>query len=183
MEIFPPNGNKCHNTKDENGNRGLSCLTVRKRLSRRKKLEKARKRKRMIKITAFLSFAGIFLILAIWALLQPSTTKEPANEYFKITPLSVVGDKIGNKTWKISSISFLISPIQGNANNVIIKSWAMSEPQELGDLQKGEQRFVILEAGSPYLAEATENGEIPITLNIYSREAEGPITVMFKEPT
>ncbi len=95
-----------------------------------------RKRRKSNKTIVILLFvAGIFISLAIASYFnQPhgpqSLRKKPAEEYFKVLNAKVLGcEPRGENVWKIYLISFELQAIGGDAHNVVIQSWAMSEPQ------------------------------------------------------
>lgn len=155
-------------------------------INRKEKIKKVRrtKRKRKTRVRiAVLSFFGVILIVLVasYFLQQSSPTKEPAHLYFEVEPGVLIGDLLGN-TWAVHQITFSIRPVGGDANNLIILSWAMGDDQELGDITQNQSVPVLLQARSPDLIEPNEAGKIPVEIRVYSREAEGTITIEFPPP-
>lgn len=154
-------------------------------------VKKRKRRRKSQKTKAILLLAtGIIIVLAVALYLYHShgpqhLQKKPAEEYFKLLNAKVLGgEPIGENMWKINLISFELQAIGGDAHNVIIKSWAMSEPQELENIPENESRSVILQ--SPYpnadVVEMNDEGMLPVTIAVTSDEAEGKITTPFSPP-
>lgn len=134
--------------------------------------------------------AGILIILAAAIYFIQShgpqdMQKKPPEEYFKVLNATVlIGEPLEENMWKLSFISFQLQAVGGDAHNVIIKSWAMSNPQELEDILENESKPVLLQAPSPhgYVTEMNNDGMLPIIIAVTSDEAEGKITILLSPP-
>jgi len=152
---------------------------------KRERRKKSNKKKVILPLVA-----GILIISAVATYFIQSHSpqdmqKKPAEEYFKVLNARVlVGEPLEENMWKISFISFQLQAIGGDAHTVIIKSWAMTDPQELEDILENESKPVLLQAPSPhgYVTEMNNDGMLPIIIAVTSREAEGKITILFSPP-
>ena len=152
-------------------------------IRKRKRRKKSNKR-----LVILLLVASILIILAVAAYLiqhngPQDLQKKPAVEYFEVLNANVlVGDLLEENTWKISSISFELQAIGGDAHNVIIQSWAMAEPQELENILENESKAVILQSPNGQVVETNNEGMLPVIIKVTSDEAEGKITIPFSPP-
>lgn len=150
---------------------------------------KKRKKKKGVNVAAYVLLVTMsVLILTTVAFYlsrpqSPDLERKPAEDYFRVFEPTVDIAKPLNPPdftqWIIYGISFKLQPVDGDAHNVIVRSWAMSNPEEVGDIPKGEFEYVSIEAPYGYYGEMNEDGKVPITISIYSEEAEGEITVYF----
>lgn len=158
-------------------------------------MRKKKKRTRINKQIVVLSvIIGAFMVAAVASYLtqspgvekEPGVDKKPAKEYFKVLNATIdYAEPRYNDTaiiaWEIFDISFTLQAVGGDANNVIVQSWANAEPVELGDIQKDHSKYVTQSSPPPfgYLSEINENEKFPMTIRITSEEAEGKITIYF----
>jgi len=157
-------------------------------VSKRKRRKKSDKKIGKEKSIVILSLVAIILIISALTIYfiqfhnPQRVQKKPAEEYFKVLdPTVLIGEPLGENTWKLSYISFQLQAIGGDANNVIIKSWAMSDPQELEDMTENESKPVLLQAPYPhgYVVKTNTEGMLPVIIAVTSDEAEGDITILF----
>lgn len=147
-------------------------------MRRRKKRTKLNKR-----MAVLLVIVGVFMLAAVASYLSQlrSLEKKPAEEYFRVFDATVnYGVPRRNGTaWIIYGISFKLQAVGGDAHNVIVQSWAMAEPVELGDIPKDGFKTVTQTSAPPfgYLSEMNEDGKFPMLIRITSLEAEGKITI------
>jgi len=160
-----------------------------KKFSANKKVKPRRiKRKRTtrIRIAIFSFFAVLLIILVASYFSQPSSPpKKPARLYFHVDPWGLLGEPRSEVTWLVSEIWFNITPVGGDANNLIIESWAMGEPQEFGDIKQNQTVFVYLKAASPYETSTTSDGRIPVEISVKCDETDEndrKITILFRPP-
>lgn len=108
--------------------------------------------------------------------------KERAEDYFEVINATV------NDGWFESNetilfirvLGFTLKAVGGDAHDVIIQSTAMSEPRELVQpLLKNQSRYIELAYKYGYMSTRTEKG-FPVEIKIWSREAEGTITVFLE---
>jgi len=153
-----------------------------------RKRKRRKKSNKKIVILPLVAGVLIVLVVAIYFIQThgpQDLQKKLAEEYFKALNARVlVGEPLEENMWKISFISFELQAIGGDAHNVIIKSWAMADPQELEDILENEFKPVLLQAPSPhgYVVEMNNDGMLPIIIAVTSREAEGKITILFSPP-
>jgi len=155
-------------------------------------VRKREKRKKSDKKIVILPLVAIILIVSALSIYfihfhnPQGVQKKPAEEYFKVlNPTVLIGEPLGEDTWKLSCISFQLQAIGGDANNVVIKSWAMSDPQELEDIPENESKPVLLQAPDPhgYVVTKDSEGTLPVIIAVTSDEAEGHITILFSPPS
>jgi len=160
-------------------------------VSKRKRRKKSDKKIGKEKSIVILSLVAIILIISALTIYfiqfhnPQRVQKKPAEEYFKVLdPTVLIGEPLRENTWKLSFISFQLQAIGGDANNVVIKSWAMSDPQELEDIPENESKPVLLQAPDPhgYVVKTDSEGTLPVTIAVTSDEAEGDITILFSPP-
>lgn len=152
---------------------------------------KKRRKKKGVNVAAYVllvTMSVLILTTAAFYLGRPQSQdldqeRKPAKDYFRVFEPTVDMAKPlnppDNTQWIIYGISFKLQPIHGDAHNVIVRSWAMADPEEVGDIPEGEFEYVSIEAPYGYYGEMNEDGKVPITISIYSEEAEGEITVYF----
>ena len=149
---------------------------------RRKKGTKVKK-----EIVVLLVIIGVLVVAAASYLSQQrSREKKPAEEYFRVFDATINdAEPRTNDTaivrWIIYGISFKIQTVGGDAHDVIVQSWGKAYPVYVGDIPKGEFRYVSQMSSRPfgYMSKIDEDGKFPMTIRITSKEAEGAITIYF----
>ena len=145
----------------------------------RRKKYKRRGKKNTQTLILLLSIGFVIVVIIAVALYQtqPSQPKQEADEYFEIfDPVPIWFDVRENGSVLILyEISFKLKAVGGDAHLVIIQSWAMGEPQELGTILEGDFKEVTLSSPDGYLSVKME-GKFPVSIRIGSTEAEGKIT-------
>ena len=156
----------------------------------RKKRYKKTSKKTLIVVACLLIF-GIIVIVGLyqnWLLPQnqSSQQKVPAAEYFEIFdagPQDAIPHERNASgaiiAWEMYSLRYKLKAVKGDAHNVVIKSWAMAEPDNFEIIPRGENVTVFQEttAFAPYLLEMDANGKFPFVVKITSSEAEGEIVI------
>lgn len=150
--------------------------------------KRGRKREKVGKeIVVLLVIISILVLAAALYLAQPtSQEKKPAEEYFRVFDATVDdAEPIKNDTvaviWMIYGISFKLQVVGGDAHSLVVQSWAWAEPVYVGDVSKGDSRYVSQASPHPYGYRSiiNEDGKFPMTIRITSVEAEGKITIYF----
>jgi hypothetical protein len=136
------------------------------------------------------AIAILIILITISTYLKKNTPQQPkANpeEYFEFTDVGALVDKksIKGGIILIKMLHFKMTPIKGNATSVVIKPLAGNVPQ--GDwphkdfIAKNETFGVEITFQTLVDSEPTPEGYYPIEVYIYSKEAEGPVT-LFIDP-
>ncbi len=145
-----------------------------------RKKRKARKSRRKTVIIIALPIIFVAIIaLGVYQGTQPTPNpiKKEARDYFQIIEPTVNYAKpIGNDSWILYQIGFTLKAVGGDAHGVVVRSWANSEPVELGTILSNQSRYVELISTSGYHAEV-KDGKILTTVGIGSVEAIGKITL------
>ena len=149
---------------------------------------KRKKKTRIKKEIVVLSVILIILVIAIalYLSMDGSREKKPAEEYFRVfnTTINDAEPRTNDTVimrWIIYGISFEIEAVGGDAHNVIVLSWAKAYPIDVGDIPKGESRYVSMTSSRPYGYNSIidEEGKVPMTIRVTSTEAKGAITIYF----
>ena len=150
--------------------------------NRRKKRTKIKR-----EIVVLLAIISILVVaVALYLNARARAPKKPAEGYFSIFDNTINdAEPRTNDTvivrWIIYGISFKIQAADGDAHDVIILSWAKAEPVYIGDIPKGEWRYVSQTSSRPfgYMSQIDEDGKVPMKIRITSKEAEGTVTIYF----
>ncbi len=147
-------------------------------------MKKEKKKKGVnVGVKVLLVTIGVLILVAVGSYLSgpQSVKKKPAEEYFRVSEAYIVsGEPRENGTaYMIYDIYFELQAVGGDAHNVIIQSWAMAEPVELGDISEGKSKDVRQNSPNPYgyFSEMNEDGKFPMQIRITSKEAEGKIII------
>lgn len=145
--------------------------------------KRAKQRRFNRNIVVFLLVVVVFGFVVYLAVLQnpPSAqTQKTAAEYFEVVNAAV--ETTGQERieqngtiWVIYGVSFQFKPVLGDAHGVVVKSWANSQEQDVGDLSKGQARTVVLISPTG-LPVRQKDGKFSVTVRIDSLEAKGPLT-------
>lgn len=113
---------------------------------------------------------------------QPSEPEQKeAKEYFEIINATVDWGEFreNGSVLMIYQMSFSLKAVGGNATWVTVnhKGYYMAAPVDLGNMTKGEVKYVPLKLTSlGYVVKLTDKG-FPITIPVFCEEAEGDITI------
>jgi len=146
---------------------------------------KPRTKKRQKSSRALWILSSIIVIVVVLVVVGLSASqpreKEPAQKYFQILWSTFEDPSFpefpDTSQLMMLGVSFNITAVGGDAHNVIVESLAMSEPQELGNMAKGEVKYVSMQFGNYYVTSYNEQMQgYPVKIRINSAEAAGEIT-------
>ncbi len=147
----------------------------------KRKAKTVTSRKKIVVILAVL----VVFSLIIFVGLEQSQPKpvQAADKYFQVVSAAVepsIGDRIDQNgtVWIIHAVTFTFKPILGEAHGVLVKSWANSEPQDVGDVLMNQLRTVILTSKTGAAITQSADGKFRVTVSIDSMEATGPLTLV-----
>lgn len=90
----------------------------------------------------------IFAAIAVIGLYQNMSSSRPltAQEYFEVTEAGIIDGtpQDNGTTYIVRAITVTFKPVKGDAHEIVVQSWANSEPQDIGDLKKDTPQTVSL---------------------------------------
>jgi len=135
-------------------------------------------------LVVFLVIFGAIIVVGIYQNPLQKPKKDEAKDYFEIVSAAIepaVNDRIeeNGTVWIIHGLTFQIRAVEGDAHEVVILSWANSEPYLIGEMKKGEIKTVFPPLSSPfgYSTVQQADGTFPVKIRVKSLEAEGSITI------
>jgi hypothetical protein len=147
-------------------------------MKKRAKTGTSRKKIAVI-LTVLVAFSLVIYLGVVQNLPRPPKT---AKEYFEVISAAVEPtgkeriDENGT-VWVIYGVAFTFKPILGEAHGVLVKSWANSPPQDIGDLSVNQIRTVVLLSNTGSAIRQDADGKFRVTVNVESLEARGPLTL------
>lgn len=141
-----------------------------------RKTRKRKKKKKASSRIAILLVAVAFGSVAVVALYQSQVQNggsREAQDYFEVVSAGVdTGEILSNETWKLTGISLTFKAAGGDAHEVVIQSWAGSEPILVGAMRKDIPRTVGLISSRGYITHRKPEG-FPVEIRITCLEASG----------
>jgi hypothetical protein len=97
---------------------------------------------------AILLIVVIFTAIAVIGLYQNMSSSRPltAQEYFQVTQAGIIDGSVEDNgtIYIVKAITVTFKPVRGDAHEIVVRSWANSEPQDVGDLKKDALKTVSL---------------------------------------
>lgn len=132
---------------------------------------------------AILLIVVVFAALAVIGLYQNMSSSRPltAQEYFEVTAAGIISGSIPeNNTYLVTAITVTFKPIRGDAHEVVVQSWANSDPQDVGDLKKDAVFTVSLYSQYGVVLKRQPQGFLT-SIRITSWEASGEVKFYLSE--
>ena len=141
----------------------------------RKTRKRKKKKKTSSKIAILLIVVFGFITVIVWYQSQVQNGgSRDAQDYFEVVSAGVDSGRVENNgtVWILTGISLTFKAVGGDAHEVVIQSWADSDPILIGTMLKDYPRTVGLFSSRGY-ATSKELDGFPVTIRIASLEASG----------
>lgn len=97
---------------------------------------------------AILLIVVVFAAIAVIGLYQNMSSSRPltAQDYFQVTEAGIIDGSVEDNgtIYVVKAITVTFKPVKGDAHEIVVQSWANSEPQDVGDLKKDTLKTVSL---------------------------------------
>jgi len=154
-------------------------------------LESKKKRRRIKKFPKQKLAIALILIIAIIVMgivvlhqtrNKTNQPKRDPNEYFQFLDPAAFASRVSQSIIRIKTLSFSLKPIGGDAHHVVIFADGMANPQDYYYLEIKNGTEVPVEIQFSYSIQVSKKGEAyPVTLKIWSDEAEGEVTLWLRD--
>ena len=141
----------------------------------RKTRKRKKKKKTSSKIAILLIVVFGFITVIVWYQSQVQNGgSRDAQDYFEVVSAGVDSGRVENNgtVYILTGISLTFKAVGGNAHEVVIQSWADSDPILIGTMLKDVPRTVYLLSDRGYATSKEPDG-FPVTIRIASLEASG----------